>query len=116
MGSFAAGESLIAPTDIALFAFAYLVLVLLPGYAMAALARPRSPHSERLAFAIPCACSLVTISGLGTALLLLSFGLPAYATLAVPITIAAGYTQWRRRGELSDTTVGRWWRWWLVPV
>src|SRR5438874_4047148 len=130
-------ESLMAPLDVGRFTLAYLAIALVPGYAMAALARPRSDWIERLALAIPCAFALVTITGLATALLHLPFGLPAYAALALPITLAGGYTTWRRKpararaprlrgGQTTPTAVGvppqakspdsALGRWWLVPV
>src|SRR5579875_985057 len=113
MGHFTGADSLIAPLDMARFGLAYVALILLPGYALAALARPHSPRTERLALAVPCAASLVAISGLCTALLRLPFGLPAYAVLALPITGAAGYLLWGRRGALCDAACGRWW---LMPA
>src|SRR5256886_15534361 len=112
MDGFVATNSLIVPGELARFTLAYLAIALVPGYAMAALARPRSDWIERLALAIPCAYTLVALSGLATALLHLHFGLGAYATLALPITLAGGYTMWRRRREQRSGEVGRWW---LVP-
>jgi len=96
MGGLAASGSLITPIDLVRFTLAYLAIALVPGYAMAALARPRSDWIERVALAIPCAYALVAVTGLATALLQLPFGLPTYAALALPITVAGGYTAWRR--------------------
>jgi hypothetical protein len=91
-----ANNSLIVPGEVAHFSLAYLALVFVPGYAMAVLARPRSDWIERLAFAIPCAYALAAVTGLATALLHLPFGLPTYGALALPITVAGGYSAWRR--------------------
>src|SRR5436190_23145994 len=96
MGGLTASGSLITPVDLARFALAYLAIALVPGYAMASLARPRSDWIERLALAIPCAYTLVALSGLATALLHLPFGLPAYAALALPITLAGAWVMWRK--------------------
>lgn len=105
--------SLMAPLDVARFALAYLVIICIPGYAIAIAARPRAPLVERLALAIPCAYSLVALSGLVTALAGLPYGLPAYAALAVPAVAAAAYASWRRRSMAPVTTDatndGRWW-------
>src|SRR5437763_16832640 len=87
---------LVTLPDTAHFLAAYLAIALVPGYAMAALARPRSDWIERLALAIPCAYTLVAVSGLATALLHLPFGLPAYAALALPITVAGAWVMWRK--------------------
>ena len=137
--------SLIAPVDLVRFTLAYVPIALVPGYSAAVLARPRADWIERAALAIPCACSLVALSGLATALLRLPFGLPAYGALALPIMLAAGYTAWRtpatgwgsrlRGGQTTPTAVG--WqqtlsavemppqtqsadsapgRWWLVAI
>src|SRR5919205_165188 len=96
MGTLAANTSLIAPVDLLRFTLAYVALAGIPGYAAAVLARPRADWIERAALAIPCACSLVALNGLATALLGLPFGLPAYGALALPIMLAAGYTAWRK--------------------
>src|SRR5437660_6752851 len=94
--------SLMAPLDVAHFALAYVALAMVPGYALATLLRPRAPRSERFALAIPCAYTLVALSGLATALLHLPFGLLAYAVLALPITLAGAWpatkVAWQRRG------------------
>jgi hypothetical protein len=90
-------ESLMAPLDAGRFTLAYLAIALVPGYAMAALARPRSDWIECVALAIPCAYALVAVTGLATALLHLPFGLPTYAALAVPVTVAGGYALRRRK-------------------
>ena len=62
-GSFASGASLMALPDMVRFTLAYLLVVMAPGYALAALARPRAPHSARLALAIPCGYALVARPG-----------------------------------------------------
>jgi hypothetical protein len=98
--------------DMLRFTLAYLLVVMAPGYALAALARPRAAHSERLALAIPCGYTLVALSGLATALMHLPFNLTAYAVPAVPATLAGGYAAWRSRGQRMDDQR----RWWLVPV
>jgi hypothetical protein len=136
MGGLTASGSLITPVDLARFTLAYLAIALIPGYAMAVLARPRSDWIERLAFAIPCAYTLVALSGLATALLHLPFGLATYAALALPITLAGGYTAWRRKPAPADCAARDWQttptavgaprqttspdsapgRWWLSPV
>src|SRR5437764_5893583 len=98
-----------APLDVTRFVLAYVALAIVPGYALATLLRPRAPHSERLTFAIPCAYTLVALSGLATALLHLPFNLLAYAVPAVPATLAGGYVAWRSRGQrVHDQR-----RWWL---
>jgi hypothetical protein len=109
--------SLITPLDVIRFTLAYLVVVYIPGYAIAVVARPRAPLVERLALAIPCAYSLVALSGLATALAGLPYGLLAYAALAVPAIAAAAYTSRRRRSTtpvMTDSTNDG--RWWLVAV
>lgn len=101
--------------DVARFALAYIVLVVVPGAAIAILARPKAPHSELLAFAVPCGYGLVTVSGLATALLHLPYGLPAYAIVAVPITFIAMVAVWRRRpATATEKRAGD--RWWLLPL
>src|SRR5438105_15776487 len=112
MGSFAAGTSLIEPGDMVRFAVVYLALAMAPGYALAVLARPRSGRMERVALAIPCAYSLVAVSGLATALLHLPYGLPAYAALALPITLAGAWVTWQRPAGPGAARE----RWWLVPL
>ena len=84
MPDFMSTGGLIAPTDAGLFILAYLLVAIVPGYAVATWARPAAPRLERLAVAIPCAYALVVLCGLATALLHLPFGLPAYAVVAVP--------------------------------
>src|SRR5579885_3229274 len=108
-------DSLIAPLDALRFILAYAVLLLLPGYSMAALLRPRSTRLERLALATPCAYSLVAVSGLVTALLHLSYGAAQYAVAALPVAVAGGYAMRRARTASDDVarTAGRWW---LVAV
>jgi hypothetical protein len=129
-----ANASLVSPVDLARFMLAYVALAIVPGYALATLLRPRAPRSERFALAIPCAYTLVALSGLATALLHLPFGLLAYAVPALPVTLVGAYAGWRRkaatargprlRGEqTTPTAVGRQMssasapgRWWLVPA
>ena len=112
MGSFVAGTSLINPVDLVRFAVVYLALVVAPGYALAALARPRSNRMERLTLAIPCAYSLVAASGLATALLHIPYGLPAYVALALPITLAGAWVTWQRPGgPRAEREL-----WWAVPL
>jgi hypothetical protein len=52
------------PLDVTRFALAYVALAIVPGYALATLLRPRAPRGERLAFAIPCAYTLVALNAL----------------------------------------------------
>lgn len=104
-------SSLIAPFDAIRFALAYAILVMAPGYAIAALARPRSDRIERLALAVPCSYTLVAISGLATALLHLSFALPSYAALALPLTLVGVITSRRRDEQLCERA-----GWRFVPV
>src|SRR5919202_4832191 len=112
MGSVVAGTSLINPVDLVRFAVVYLAIVVAPGYALAALARPRSDRMERLALAIPCAYSLVAVSGLAAALLHLPYGLPTYLALALPITLAGAWVTWRRpTGPGAERE-----RWWAIPL
>src|SRR5262245_29202167 len=108
-------DSLIAPLDALRFILAYAILLLLPGYFMAALLRPRSPRLERLALATPCAYALVAVSGLVTALLHLSYGATQYAVVAVPVTVAGCYSAWRTR-PANDDAARTADRWWLVAV
>ena len=122
-------DCLIAPLDLARFALAYLAVAILPGYALATLARPRLPRPERLALAIPCAYTLVALCGLGTLAVRLPFGLPTYAAVAAPVTLAALYRGGRRRGapvlpdlaRSSDDALSRPAcvardYWWVVPI
>lgn len=104
-------DSLIAPLDALRFILAYAILLLVPGYSMAALLRPRSTRLERLSLATPCAYSLVAISGLVTALLHLSYGAAQYAAVALPVTVAGAYATWRARTASDDgaRTTDRWW-------
>ena len=103
---------LIDPLDLLRFIAAYAAVALLPGYALAALARPRADWVERAAFAIPCAYSLVVLVGLATALLRLPFTLLSYAVLATPVTLASIYTSWRGRTDQPAKVA----RWWIVPI
>ncbi len=117
------GASLISISDVARFVLTYLLLLGLPGYAMAALARPQAPRAERLALAIPCAYAMVTLCGLTTALLHHPFDVLAYAILAAPITLLWMFTAWTRRRRIRlDTRQTREGapmpeadHWWLVP-
>jgi hypothetical protein len=104
--------SLMAPLDMARFALAYVALAIVPGYAVATLLRPRAPRSERLALAIPCAYSLVAITGLATALLHVPFGLVAYAVPALPITLAGAHAVRRARPRRAATGE----HWWLLAA
>ncbi len=97
MASLLTGHGLIAPLDLARFALAYLVLAVVPGYALAALLRPRAGRVERLALAVPCAYAVTTVSGLATAWLHVPFDPRAYAALAVPVTLAGVYARSSRR-------------------
>ena len=94
---FPGAGGLIAPLDLARFALAYLAVAILPGYALATLARPRLPRLERLALTIPCAYSLVALCGLGTLAARLPFGVAPYAAVAFPVLLAALYRGRRRR-------------------
>jgi hypothetical protein len=99
--------SLMAPLDVARFALAYLVLAIVPGYALAALLRPRAPRSEHFALAIPCAYTLVAFSGLATALLHLPYGLLAYAVPALPVTLAGAYIGQRKAATADRAQCNR---------
>lgn len=109
-------DTLIFLPDVARFALAYLVCVIVPGYALATLARPGAPRSELLAFAVPCAYGLVTVSGLATALLRLPYGLQAYAVIAAPVVLAGALSaRWQRRRDRNARTRERD-HWWLAPL
>ncbi len=97
------GYSLVAPLDLLRFGLAYLVTVVMPGYAVATLVRPCGSRLERAALAIPCSYSLVAVSGLITAVLGLGYGLPTYALLAAPLTTAAAYLAWNRHAQRRRT-------------
>ncbi len=112
MGSSPTRDHLMASLDVLRFTLAYAALVLIPGYCLATLTRPAWRRIERFALAIPCAYAMVAISGLATALLHLPYGLPAYAVLAVPATLAGASTAWHNRGERATEED----RWWLLPV
>lgn len=112
MSNLLSSDNLLAPLDMLRFMAAYLVVVIVPGYALTVLARPRVDRVERLALSIPCAYGLVVAVGLVTALLHLPFDLLSYAILAVPVTLAGSYSLWRQRlrraGEKS--------KWWIAPI
>jgi len=112
MGWALTNTSLLAPLDVIRFALVYLILVVVPGYALAALTRPHAPRSERAALAIPCGYAIVALSGLCTALTRLPFTLVAYAAIALPITLAWGYVTFKR-GNNPKEEQGRWW---IIPV
>ena len=142
MPDFMSTDGLIAPTDAGLFILAYLLVAIVPGYAVATWARPAAPRLERLAVAIPCAYALVVLCGLATALLHLPFGLPAYAVVAVPAVALGVHARSKRdhglpgqrgvpagtagilpaRGRDHDAGApggridGGLGRWWLAPV
>lgn len=113
MSSLLAGSSLIEPLDLVRFCATYVFLAVVPGYALATLARPRSPRSERLALAIPCAYSLVALVGLLTVLTHIPFGLPIYELVALPVTLAGVRVLWKRRGKAPANTKEYWW---LIPT
>jgi len=115
MGHMWGGDGLFAPLDVARFALAYLVLAILPGYALATLARPRLTRLEQLALAIPCAYTLVVLCGLATVALRLPFGPLAYAAIAAPITLAALFIQWHGRAA-GRSARGAANYWWLAPA
>ncbi len=112
MGSSPTSDHLMASLDVLRFTLAYAALVLIPGYCLATLTLPAWRRIERFALAIPCAYAMVAVSGLATALLHLPYGLPAYAVLAVPATLAGASTAWHNRGERATEED----RWWLLPV
>jgi len=123
LGNLLSSASLFYLPDVLSFAAAYLALMVVPGYAMAVLARPRAPRAEHLALAIPCAYALVTVSGLATAVLRLPYSLPAYLLLAAPLTATSGYVWLSRRSEARHSTgqdpvwqQGKRDVWWLVPL
>ena len=62
-------DGLIMPLDLARFVGAYILIVALPGYTLSTVLRPSAARFERLAFAVPCACSVVAVYGLATTLL-----------------------------------------------
>jgi len=106
-------SAFIAPPSLVHFALVYVVVALIPGYALATLVRPRSPRQERAALTIPCAYALTAVCGLTTALLHLPFILFSYAAFAAPITLAALWGAWRKR---RDTPLRIRAGLWLVPV
>ncbi len=68
-------------------AVALLVLILVPGYCLAGLARPRTGRLDHLALALPCAGSLVVVVGLCCMTLHLPFSLLAYCPPAALFVI-----------------------------
>jgi len=105
--------TLVAPLTLIHFALAYLVVVLLPGYTLAQLARPRASLIERVALAVPCAYALIAVYGLATALLHLPFDLLSYAVVAAPLTFLGLWSAWQRRGGRPlRVRAGLW----LVPI
>jgi len=113
------GTGLIAPLELIRFAAAYLLLAILPGYALATLARPRAPRIERLAFALPCALSVVALYGLTTALLRLPFTTAGYAIIVAAISaggVAHAYKRRRRRGSEGASAPGARDHWWLAAA
>jgi hypothetical protein len=112
MASLMATGSLIAPIDALRFTVAYLALILAPGYGVATLARPGASRTERLALALPCAYTLVTICGLAAALLHRPFDILVYAMVAVPVTLAGGCMM-RFRPAVQTARRGFWH---LVPA
>ncbi len=108
------GAGLIAPLDLTRFAAVFLLLVILPGYILATAARPCAPRIERLAFALPCALSVITAYGLVTALLQLPFTPTGYVAIATAIVLGSGVYAGRRRMREAPNrsrTCGpdRWW-------
>jgi len=90
------GAGLIAPLDLTRFAAVFLLLVILPGYVLATAARAGAPRVERLAFALPCALSVITVYGLLTALLQLPFTSTGYVVIAAAIVLGGGVYAGRR--------------------
>ncbi len=113
MNSFMSNSNLILASDVVRFALTYVVLFVIPGYALATLARPRSLRIERVALSIPCAYSLVALSGLASIFLHLPFVLAIYAIFALPVTVVWAYAWWRQRRE-HVVDVAK--RWWLAPA
>ncbi len=99
------GAGLIAPLDLTRFAAVFLLLVILPGYVLATAARPRTSHIERLAFALPCALSVITAYGLLTALLHLPFTPIGYTAIAAAIVLGGGVYAGRRRMRAGPNLV-----------
>jgi len=106
-------STFIDPLTLTQFLLVYVVVALIPGYALATLVRPHSPRQERVALTIPCAYALTAVCGLTTALLHLPFTLFLYAAFAAPITLAALWGAWHRR---RDTPLRIRAGLWLVPV
>jgi hypothetical protein len=106
-------STFIDPLTLTQFLLVYVVVALIPGYALATLVRPHSPRQERVALTIPCAYALTAVCGLTTALLHLPFTLFLYAAFAAPITLAALWGAWHRR---RDTPLRVRAGLWLVPV
>jgi hypothetical protein len=106
-------STFIDPLTLTHFLLVYVVVALIPGYALITLVRPHSPRYERLALTVPCAYTLTVVCGLTTALLHLPFTLFSYAALAVPVVICASRVAWLRR---RDTPFRIQKGLWLVPA
>lgn len=106
---------LFEPTDLAYFILAFSTLMIVPGFALAAAALPKALPVERLAFAIPLAYGLVSLSGLICELLHQHFDINTYAVVAVLVTLLSLYVhlRWRKREKRS---VQAFERWQLVPI
>ncbi len=99
------GAGLIAPLDLTRFAAIFLLLVILPGYVLATAARPCAPRIERLAFALPCALSVITVYGLLTSLLHFPFTSSRYTAIAAAIVLGGGVYAGRRRMRAGPNLV-----------
>jgi len=106
-------STIVAPLLLIHFAIAYVLLALLPGYALAEITRPRAPLVERVALAVPCAYALIAVYGLATALLHLPFDPFSYAVIAVPLIALGTWRVWRRQGGRPAQVRGGWW---LAPI
>jgi len=112
------GAGLIAPLDLTRFAAIFLLLIILPGYVLATAARPRAPRVERLAFALPCALSVITVYGLLTALLRLPFTPTGYTAITAAIVLGGGAYAGRGRMKEAPTLARSRGpdRWWIVAA
>ena len=101
-----ATDGLIMPLDLARFVAAYVLIVALPGYALSTMLRPSAPRLERLAFAVPCACSVVAVYGLATALLHIPLTLVGYVAICAAIVLLGVAATRRRTARRARQTQG----------
>lgn len=106
---------LVAPLDISYFVLAYVALMIVPGFSLATVALPTATLVERLAFAVPSAFGLVSLSGVVCELLHQHFDINTYAVVAVLVTLLSLYVH-KRRWKREKRDVRSFERWELVPV